>query len=58
MDIVLLDGHTINPGDLSWGPIEDLCDHLVVYEKSPPGCIADRIRDCDILMTKIGRAHV
>lgn len=51
MDIVLLDGHTINPGDLSWGPIEDLCDHLVVYEKSPPECIAERIRDYDILMT-------
>lgn len=51
MKAVLLDGHTINPGDLSWGPIEELCDELTVYEKTDPEQIAERISDCDILMT-------
>ena len=51
MKAVLLDGHTINPGDLSWGPIEGLCDGFTVYEKTEPNQIAERIAGCDILMT-------
>jgi len=51
MKAVLLDGHTINPGDLSWKPIEDLCDEFVVYDKTEPDQIAGRIADCDVLMT-------
>lgn len=51
MKAVLLDGHTINPGDLSWKPIEDLCDEFVVYDKTEPDQIAGRIADCEVLMT-------
>lgn len=51
MKIVLLDGHTINPGDLSWEQIEDLCDEFVVYERTPPELLAERGGDCDVLMT-------
>ncbi|MDO5491025.1 MAG: D-2-hydroxyacid dehydrogenase [Bacillota bacterium] len=51
MNIVLLDGHSINPGDLSWKPLEGLCDHFTVYERTAPEDIADRIKDCEILMT-------
>lgn len=51
MKIVLLDGHTINPGDLSWKQLEDLCDEFVVYERTPPELLAKRIGDCDVLMT-------
>ena len=28
MDIVIFDGYTINPGDLSWSKLEKLCDRL------------------------------
>ena len=51
MKAVLLDGHTINPGDLSWKPIDDLCDKMTVYEKTDPEDLLDRIEGCDILMT-------
>ena len=46
---VLLDGHTINPGDLSWAPVEELCDEFVVFEKTDAEDIPERIKDCDIL---------
>ena len=38
MKIVILDGYTENPGDISWGPIEALGEVTVydrtVYEES------------------------
>lgn len=49
--IVLLDGHTINPGDLSWKQLEDLCDSFQVYERTPEDLLMERIGDCDVLMT-------
>lgn len=51
MKIVLLDGHTINPGDLSWAKLEALCDEFIVYERTPEELLAERIGDCDVLMT-------
>ena len=48
---VLLDGHTINPGDLSWSPIEELLDEFTVYDNSSPEEILDRMAGCDVLMT-------
>lgn len=59
MKAVLLDGHTINPGDLSWEPIEALCDEFIVFEKTEQEEIPERIRDCEVLMTskcRIGRS--
>ena len=51
MNIVLLDGHTINPGDLSWKPLEDLCDRFTVYDRTPAEKIAERIAGFEVLMT-------
>ena len=51
MKVVILDGHTINPGDLSWDKIAELCDELIVYEKTDPNQIRERISGCDVLMT-------
>ena len=52
MKIVVLDGYTENPGDLSWGPIKALGDLTVYdrtsYEESPR--IAERIGDADIVV--------
>ena len=33
MKIVILDGYTENPGDLSWAPLEELGD-LTVYDRT------------------------
>ncbi len=51
MKIVLLDGHTINPGDLSWKQLEEICDEFICYERTPRELLAQRIGDCDVLMT-------
>ena len=51
MNIVILDGYTINPGDLSWDILKQYCDSLTVYDKTEPEDIPKRIADCEILMT-------
>ena len=43
MKIVILDGHTINPGDLSWDKVAQYADELTVYEKTDPDQIQERI---------------
>lgn len=55
MKIVVLDGYTLNPGDLSWRAIENF-GNLVVYDrtsfdKSDDDLILDRIQDADIVFT-------
>ena len=44
MKIVVLDGHTLNPGDISWEAFEALGD-LAVYERTPKAQIVERIGD-------------
>ncbi len=43
MDIVILDGHTENPGDLSWSGFEEL-GQVTVYERTPKGDTREIIR--------------
>jgi len=50
MKIVVLDGHTLNPGDNPWTPVEALGD-LTVYDRTPVSQIADRSVDADIILT-------
>ena len=53
MKIVILDGYTENPGDLSWEPLEKLGQVTVYdrisYEESPE--IAEKIGDAEIVVT-------
>ncbi len=42
MKIVILDGYTENPGDLSWGELEKLGE-LTVYDRTPADLAAQRI---------------
>ena len=35
MKITVLDGHTLNPGDNPWTPIEELGE-LTVHDRKPP----------------------
>ena len=50
MKIVVLDGYTINPGDLSWEGLEKLGD-LTIYDRTPTELVYDRIKDADIVFT-------
>lgn len=50
MKIVVLDGYTLNPGDLSWEGLESIGD-LVVYDRTPADKIIERIGDAEILFT-------
>ena len=52
MKIVILDGYTENPGDLSWAPLEAF-GVLTVYDRTPyePAEIIRRIGDSEIVIT-------
>jgi glycerate dehydrogenase len=48
--LVVLDGHTTNPGDLSWAPLERLGD-LAVHPRTAPEQVASRIAAADVVIT-------
>ncbi len=50
MKIVILDGYACNPGDLSWQRLEELGE-LVVYDRTPPELINQRIADAEVVLT-------
>lgn len=50
MKIVILDGYTENPGDLSWEGFEALGE-TVVYDRTPADQIVARIGDADAVIT-------
>ena len=53
MKIVVLDGYTENPGDLSWAPLEALGE-LTVYDRTnvkDEAEIIRRIGDAEIVLT-------
>lgn len=50
MKCVILDGHALNPGDLSWDDLRDFCD-LTVYERTPANLVVERAKDADLVLT-------
>ena len=53
MKIVVLDGHVLNPGDLSWDSLRKLGE-VKIYERSKPEEAAERIGDAEaILINKV-----
>ncbi len=48
--IVVLDGYTLNPGDLSWAELEIL-GSLTVHERTSPDHILERVHDATIILT-------
>ena len=50
MKIVVLDGYTENPGDISWAPFEKLGE-LTVYEYTKPEEVFDRLEGVSICLT-------
>jgi glycerate dehydrogenase len=49
MKIVVLDGYTENPGDLSWGGFEAIGE-TVVYERTPVDKIVERIGEAEAVI--------
>jgi glycerate dehydrogenase len=60
MKIVILDGSTSNPGDLSWAPIETV-GSLTVHDRSAPDEIVSRAAGADVVLTNkavLGREEI
>lgn len=54
MNIVVIDGFTLNPGDLSWAGFEAL-GRCTVYPRSATEQVLERCRDADVVLTnKVG----
>lgn len=50
MKIVILDGYTLNPGDLSWDEIKKLGE-CAIYDRTPPEKIVDRAAKATAIFT-------
>ncbi|NQT01920.1 MAG: D-2-hydroxyacid dehydrogenase [Planctomycetes bacterium] len=50
MNIVVLDGYTLNPGDLTWKDLESL-GRCTVYDRTAPEEAALRAKDAEIVLT-------
>ena len=46
MQIVILDGYCVNPGDTDWSPLKKL-GTLSVYDRTHPDMVAQRLRGAD-----------
>ncbi len=49
-NIVVLDGHTANPGDCSWEALEAL-GHVTVHTRTTSELVAERAAEADIVLT-------
>lgn len=50
MKIIVLDGYTLNPGDLNWDKLKELGD-VTIYDRTPPSEVISRIKDAEIIFT-------
>ena len=50
MNIVVLDGFTMNPGDLSWNELAEL-GSLKVYDRTSAGQVLERAKDAEAILT-------
>ena len=60
MNIIVLDGHTANPGDLSWQPLKSL-GRCTIYDRTGPKKTVARAIDADIIITNkviLSRSHL
>lgn len=60
MNIVVLDGYTLNPGDNPWTSLESLGD-VTVFERSNPAEVTVRGKDANVLVTnkvRISKEHL
>jgi glycerate dehydrogenase len=60
MNIVVLDGYTLNPGDLSWDELKSL-GHCEIYDRTAPLEVLPRSKDAGIILTNktvLGREQI
>lgn len=50
MKIVILDGYTLNPGDLDWAPLKELASCLI-HDQTEPDQIVERAAGADVILT-------
>lgn len=50
MNIVVLDGYTLNPGDLDWRELQQL-GYCTIHDRTPDALIIERARDAEIILT-------
>jgi glycerate dehydrogenase len=50
MKIVVLDGYTMNPGDLSWKPLEAFGE-CAIYDRTPPERVVERAAGAEVVLT-------
>jgi glycerate dehydrogenase len=50
VNIVILDGYTINPGDNPWTPVEIL-GNCTIHDRTPTELKVERSRDADVILT-------
>lgn len=49
--LVVLDGFTLNPGDLSWEGLKALVPDVTIHERTAPGDVVERAQGATILLT-------
>ncbi len=50
MKIVILDGYTLNPGDLSWDALQQL-GNVHIYDRTPQNQVVERAKDAEVLFS-------
>ena len=50
MNIVVLDGYTLNPGDLSWEELNEL-GNVTIYDRTSADDLIERSINAEILIT-------
>lgn len=50
MKIVVVDGYTLNPGDLSWEPLKELGE-VTIYDRTAPNETLERCIDAEMVLT-------
>jgi len=50
MKIVILDGYTLNPGDLSWDELKKSGD-VVIYDRTPADKVVERAEGAEVIFT-------
>lgn len=56
MKITVLDGHGLNPGDVSWDGIKAFAEQFTVYDRSPQELVVERIGDSEIIL--LNKVHI
>ncbi len=49
--LVVLDGYTMNPGDLSWEEFRSLCPSVEIHDRTAPEDVLSRCRGASVVLT-------